>query len=422
MKSVDDLKTFFKDATINTNPAGDKAVLADALGVAGLASARRSVSGGSRIWRLTMKNPVTKLAVAAVVVVAAVLGIYMLGGSQPAFADVVRPILTAHTAAYKIVAQVKDEQKVTIEAQFMAPGKVRQIMSFDATGAPSGIQIMDYQQGKGLVLMPAQKMAMVMELKNQPEQFQAATMFNPFEEFRNLIQKAQANPGESIKYLGESQMQGRKVVGYRVTVEDATVMAQPGEELTIWADAESLLPVQVEYSLEKMFGKPGTMTMMDIQFDVPLDPAQFSLAAPEGYTERTLQVDASLPTEADLLETLRLWTEATEGKFPAQLNMGAGEDVFKALGEKGKLKLAGEPSLDDPAFQEFLQLFQKINRGLTFVTRLPKEADSCYVGAGATFGDATKPIFWYRPQGSATYRVIYADLSVLDVALEDLPK
>jgi hypothetical protein len=261
-----------------------------------------------------------------------------------------------------------------------------------------------------------------MELQNQPEQPQAATMLNPFEEFRSLIQKAQANPDESIEYLGESQIDGRHVIGYRVTVREVTVMARPGEELTIWADAGSLLPVQVEYSLEKMMGKPGTMTMKDIQIDVLLDPAQFSLDVPEGYAERTMQVDASVPAEADLIETLRVWTEATAGKFPSHLNAEAMKEIFQALGEKGALKLDGQPSLDDPNVQEFMKLFQKLYRGLTFATALPPDADSYYAGAGATFGDATQPVFWYRPQGSATYRVIYADLSVLDVAFENLPK
>ena len=45
-----------------------------------------------------------------------------------------------------------------------------------------------------------------------------------------------------------------------------------------------------------------------------------------------------------------------------------------------------------------------------------------YAGAGVKLGDASKPVFWYQPQGSATYRVIYGDLSVKDVAPEDLPK
>jgi hypothetical protein len=32
------------------------------------------------------------------------------------------------------------------------------------------------------------------------------------------------------------------------------------------------------------------------------------------------------------------------------------------------------------------------------------------------------PIFWYHPEGSEIYRVIYGDLRVEDVAPEDLPE
>jgi hypothetical protein len=48
--------------------------------------------------------------------------------------------------------------------------------------------------------------------------------------------------------------------------------------------------------------------------------------------------------------------------------------------------------------------------------------DWSYVGAGIKLGDASKPVFWYRPQGAENYRVIYGDLSVKDVAAENLPK
>ena len=48
--------------------------------------------------------------------------------------------------------------------------------------------------------------------------------------------------------------------------------------------------------------------------------------------------------------------------------------------------------------------------------------DSHYAGAGVKLGDADKAIFWYRQKDAKTYRVIYGDLSVKDVAPEDLPK
>jgi hypothetical protein len=43
---------------------------------------------------------------------------------------------------------------------------------------------------------------------------------------------------------------------------------------------------------------------------------------------------------------------------------------------------------------------------------LPTESESHYAGAGAKVGDPERAIFWYRPTGSPTYRVIYADFKV----------
>ncbi len=37
-------------------------------------------------------------------------------------------------------------------------------------------------------------------------------------------------------------------------------------------------------------------------------------------------------------------------------------------------------------------------------------------------GDTGAVIAWYRPKDAKTYRVIYGDLSVKDVAPENLPK
>ena len=37
-------------------------------------------------------------------------------------------------------------------------------------------------------------------------------------------------------------------------------------------------------------------------------------------------------------------------------------------------------------------------------------------------GDGDAPVAWYKPKDSETYRVVYGDLSVKDVAEKDLPK
>jgi hypothetical protein len=45
-----------------------------------------------------------------------------------------------------------------------------------------------------------------------------------------------------------------------------------------------------------------------------------------------------------------------------------------------------------------------------------------YVGASVKFGDATRPVCWYKPIDAETYRVVYGDLSIRTVRAEDLPK
>ena len=72
--------------------------------------------------------------------------------------------------------------------------------------------------------------------------------------------------------------------------------------------------------------------------------------------------------------------------------------------------------------KEKIEMAMKMQPGFIFVQLLKAENDWHYVGANVKLGDAKSPVCWYRPDDSKTYRVIYGDLSVKDVAPEDLPK
>jgi len=69
-----------------------------------------------------------------------------------------------------------------------------------------------------------------------------------------------------------------------------------------------------------------------------------------------------------------------------------------------------------------MELAMKLGPGFIFVQLLKAENDWHYVGKNVKLGDAESPVCWYRPEGSETYRVIYGDLSVKDVAAGDWPK
>ncbi len=358
--------------------------------------------------RTIMKSPITRIAAAAVIIIAVLVGLNQIIGSTPAFADIVRPLLTARTATFKMTINIEGEPGQTFEGMFMGPSRMRHVVPL------GNIQIFDWTQRQSITLIPTLKKAMIIEMENIPEN-QDQNQLNMFQEIRKRIRKAQENENESVKFIGERKIDGVNAIGYRV--EDL------GMDMTVWADAKTLMPIRIEYSMGEMTGHEGTVIMSDIVFDVELDESLFEV--PEGYEVHTMQYDASLPGEEDFIQVLRLWTETTDGKFPSELNTKTifGE-FFKALPEKTGLKFeeGKAPDLSDPKFQKFLEILTKITRGIMFAHTLGEDCDWHYTGKDVKFGDVDTAIFWYRPEGSETYRVIYGDLSVKDVAPENLPK
>ncbi|MEN6577357.1 MAG: hypothetical protein ABFD90_13520 [Phycisphaerales bacterium] len=108
MKSIRDVKTYFRNAAINTNSAGDKVVLNDALNAGGLTSKERAVPAGPSVRRFIMHNPMAKLTAAAVVVLVGVLGISFLDTSSTSAygmteaLDLVEQARTLHIQGWRI--------------------------------------------------------------------------------------------------------------------------------------------------------------------------------------------------------------------------------------------------------------------------------------------------------------------------------
>ena len=72
---------------------------------------------------------------------------------------------------------------------------------------------------------------------------------------------------------------------------------------------------------------------------------------------------------------------------------------------------------------EYTKLGLAVGRGVRFVMQLPDKSNWEYHGADATFGNPNTPVFWYKPIGLDTYRLVYADMTVEDGVPEtDLPE
>ncbi len=342
------------------------------------------------VERIQAMKTMTKIAAALLIAAGIAVFIFTFapGHKNIAFAEVVQPILTARTVVFNLSLGGEKENSQPVQIMSMGTSRIRQNLA-------SGESIViDFQEWKVLVLESAAKKAMIIKLDGLPQRPQ-----NYLAMLINNINLTLQSPEVTIEELEEQQIGGRPAIGYH---------AYRGNlDMTVWADAETKMPVR----LVSTFGQ-GKVAFSDFEFDVEMDESLFSMEIPEGYTLRETQFDLAHPTEEDLIEGLRLWANLYDGVFPPKLDMGQWQQSpDKIEGKMVAMKLSEE---------EMVQYALKVVRGILFTQGL--KGQWVYNGYGVKLGDAETAVFWYQPEGAATYRVIYGDLTVEEVAPEDLPE
>lgn len=395
MRPADNVEKLIKKLRYKANAGTHDRILGNVLQTIDRLEKQKSGVITPNIWRIIMKSRITKLAAAAVLAIAVLIIISQIGGTTPALADIVRPFLTAHTATFKVTIKGQGVPTQEFDGMFMEPCRMRH------TQPGGGTVIVDLEQGKFITLLPQLKQAIVLELTNIPED---PGSLNFFQEIRMRILKAQPLDDESVEFLGEKEIDGQSAIGYHVQ--------KPGLDATVWANSETKVPIRIE-----VFQDTVTVAMSNIVFDVELDESLFSLEIPQGYSVKTIRKNLSEPTEDDFIESFRIWAEHMDGKFPSRMHRSEINEFVKYQQEKMKKK-GIEPSIED--ITQMQQTIVDMTHGFPFVESLPAESNWHYAGKDVKFGDAESPIFWYRPEGSKTYRVIFGDLHEENIDSERL--
>lgn len=346
-------------------------------------------------WRKIMKSKTLKVAAAAAIIIAVFLGIHELvgipGSPSVAWADVIKPILNARTASLDIFIGSQDSG-VVIHDDVMG-SRIRRTVS----NLENSTILIDLEQRKLVTIDHAKKTVVYVGLDGLPS-FQ-----NYVEHLRNLIIKLQENPNLHVENQGVQEVDGRDFVVFVAHGDNDTI--------TIWADPQTAVPIRIEHKT------PNMQTICDnLQFDVEFDESLFSTDVPDGYTIQDVgAVDFSESSENAFIESLRIWAEIIEdGQFPDSINLGDIAKVGPKFGEG--LERAG---LNE---EEQVDIAMRWGQGLVFLRFFKGQGQWHYAGQGVKLGDAETPIFWYQPQDSETWRVIYGDLRVEDIAAENLPK
>ncbi|MHC4118693.1 MAG: hypothetical protein ACYSWO_14430 [Planctomycetota bacterium] len=352
---------------------------------------KESAAIGPNIWRLIMKSRVAKLAAAAVIIIAVTFGMLeILAPSSIAWADVVEPLLNARTAVLDIIVGAGGNDTV-IHDEIMG-SRIRRTVS----SAPGTDIIIDLGQLKMFMLDHAEKTAVTIELAGLDG------VENYLHKLQNMVVRLQESPDFSVENQGRQEIDGREYVVFAAQGDNQTI--------TIWADPETAMPIRIEHETPNMH-----VTCDNMQFDVELDEAAFSMEVPDGYKIQEAGIDFKDSSETGFVETLRIWAEIIEdGQFPDGIAL---EDVVE-MGPKFDqgMKRAGLTE------EQQIEVATRWGQGYVFIRFFKGQGQWHYAGQGVKLGDADKAIFWYQPQDSETWRVIYGDLRVEDVAAENLPQ
>jgi len=399
MRPADNIEEAIKKLRYKTDAETHERVLGNVLQTLDKREKLKSGVIKPDIWRTIMNTKTRRFATAAVILFAAIISLLFIAGpfgaTTSVYAEVAERLQKALTMTYKITTTTPVEwmPDMEMEVAFKEPGLMRMTM----TGGY--VSVMDAVQGKALSIIPQKKQFIEMDLSNLPD--------DPGQNQLSGIERLRSLPERADEELGTREIDGRTVQGFRVTEEAVT---NP-----VWIDSKTRELVEVEIEFANAPGMSGTMT--NFQFNVELPDELFSLTPPDGYTRLELQVDVSEANEDDLIEYLRLWSSWTrDNGFPPTLNPAELAKVSMEMVKAGKF--GPEQTTEEQSMDHAM----KMTRGMMFVMKLPAESNSRYAGENAKYGDAETPIFWYKSEGSETYRVIYGDLSVKDVAQENLPQ
>jgi outer membrane lipoprotein-sorting protein len=346
-------------------------------------------------WRTIMRHPVWRWSAVAVLLIATGTACWFVmdGSTTSALANFADPIINAKSAKFTMTSRAGGN--VVAVSNLLVRGPRMRMEVEQPNGGRRQIDIRDEESDRALTLLPNEKQAELIRFTNRP----ANTKTGGFlDEVRKMLVESNVDGKTTRELLDEREVDGRKLVGYRLT--------NPAMTLELWGDPATGLPHSI---IQTLAAYPGlTHTVSNFEFDTAFDESLLSLEPPAGYQVSEREIDMTPPNEAALMAALQTAAELNGGVFPDALNMEIGHDLVRRYRENNKDKLSA-----DDLEKEVRKLTTKIVRGFGFTLQFPVDKNR-YSGKGVKLGTPNQKIYWYQPEGKSTYRVVDAELTVVE--------
>ncbi len=285
MKPERDIKNLVRELDMHIDPRVDRRILDRTLGRLKEATDNPSVALRPMIWRRTMRSPIAKLAVAAALLLATLLGLHFFAGtSHVAWASVLEKVKGIDTYVYRVRE---------IETTGPRPESFEFVTEKETTvyQSPSeGLLREKYWNGE--------LFARYCWSRRRNEYL---GICYPLEEYERLPLREDWNDSSSdprrmivqvlegpYAPLGRTEIAGRIAEG--VQTDDPNLFSwyvpKEAERFTaqVWTDVETELPVWVEIGFTSEGSELQTTVVIDrFQWDVTLDPDLFEPEVPADF-------------------------------------------------------------------------------------------------------------------------------------------
>ncbi|UCG46421.1 MAG: hypothetical protein JSU94_13040 [Phycisphaerales bacterium] len=286
---------------VTTTVEMDKRILDGSFAAVDRATRRGSADAGPNIWRSIMKDKRYKLAAAAVITGAILVGSLLLfdHGGPRAFGQVIEKVRSADSVSF-LSRQKIGNQPVLVFRMYLQGDKVRcdlvemkgQAEEFEQSRAEMEkgkidafeTFVADFTRKQVLELDHVRKNFKKFELSS--EVAAAFAGVNLLEQFR------QVKPDDA-KWIEEQSQDGRRIDVYLITPADfigikAILSGVEAQRMTLWVDRPTGLPVKIliEASLHVDGQRTDWFNFSDFAWNEPLDPKMLELEPPGGYTPK----------------------------------------------------------------------------------------------------------------------------------------
>lgn len=377
----------------------------------------------THILELIMRSKTTRLAAAAVILIAALVGIYNIGPSSPALADVLAKVEEVKAYMYKI--------NVKVTGPMMPGWPMGEDMTGTVTiskdlGMKMEMEMIDPNTGETMAqenyIVPDEKL-MVM-LMHEKKQF-VRTELN--DDLAARMKKQNNDPRElirgmlGVKYaeLGKSEIDGVEVNGFETTDPGISGGTTGDAKVTLWVDSKSWLPYLAEMDMSINEQTRSRSTFYDYQWDVPVEKSAFVPVIPDDYEAVYEGLKMPEMTEEAAIEGLRLVADLM-GRYPKQVSIvDLMAEISPIMFEHIKKDLP-EDVTDTELETKMLEAIGPVYPiGLFYMTLVEDQKEPVYYGE--TVGpDDVEAVLMRWKISDEKYRVIFGDLSALDVTAEEL--